>query len=84
MWALECVLSEWVTDDVLARPLLELLDELVVDALLDVDSRTGTAALTVVKEDTEVDPRDGVVDVCVVEDNVRALATEFQCNLLQV
>ncbi len=40
----------------LAVRCLELLDELVVDAGLDVDAGAGTAALAVVEEDTEVDP----------------------------
>lgn len=70
LWALEGVLVEWVADDVLLCSLLESLDELLVDALLDVDTRAGAAALAVVEEDTEVDPGDGVVDVGIVEDNV--------------
>ena len=82
--ALEGVLREWVADDVLLRPLLEALDELVVDALLHVDTRASTAALAVVEEDTEVDPRDGVVNVGVLEDDVRRLATELKGDLLQV
>jgi len=36
---------ERVADLVLKSPLLEGLDELVVDALLDVDARAGAAAL---------------------------------------
>jgi hypothetical protein len=53
---LESVGSEGVANNVLLCALLELLDELVVDALLDVHTRTSTAALAVVEEDTEVDP----------------------------
>ena len=82
--SLECVLGEWVTDGVLGSPLPEPLDELVVDTLLHVDSATGTAALTVVEEDSKVDPGDGVVNVCVVKDNVGRLATELESDLLQV
>ena len=81
---LESVLVEWVTDDVLGSTLLEALDELIVDTFLDVDTRTSTAALTVVVKDTKVDPRDGIVDIGVVEDNVRALATELEGDLLEV
>lgn len=43
--ALECLRVERVADLVLKSPLLEGLDELVVDALLDVDARAGAAAL---------------------------------------
>ena len=84
LWALEGVLVEGVADNVLLRPLLELLDELVVDALLHVDTRAGTAALTVVEEDAEVDPGDGVVDVGVIEDDVGALAAKLESDLLQI
>ena len=72
--ALEGVLGEWVADDVLLCSLLEFLDELVVDALLHVDTRAGAAALAVVEEDAEVDPGDGVVDVRVLEDDVGRLS----------
>ena len=68
--ALESVGGEGVANNVLLCALLELLDELVVDALLDVDTRSGTAALAVVEEDTKVDPRDSVVNVSVFEDDV--------------
>lgn len=81
---LERVGSEWVTDDVLGGPFLEPLDEFVVDTLLHVHTGTSTAALAVVEEDSEVDPGDGVVNVGVVEDNVGALAAEFEGDLLQV
>ena len=84
LWALEGVRSEWVTDFVGLRPLLKLLNELVIDALLDVDSRASTAALAVIEEDTKVDPRDGVLDVGIVEDDVRTLAAKFKRDLLQV
>lgn len=68
--SLEGVGGEWVTNNVLGCSGLELLDKFVVDTGLDVDSRSGAAALAVVEEDTKVDPRDGVLDVGVVEDNV--------------
>lgn len=81
---LEGVGGEWVTDHVLLRSLSEGLDELVVHARLHVDAGSGTAALTVVEKDTEVDPRDGVLDVGVVEHNVGRLATELEGDLLEV
>ena len=82
--ALEGVRSERVANDVLGRALLELLHELVVNALLHVDTRAGAAALAVVEEDTKVDPGDGVVDVGVLEDDVGGLATELESDLLEV
>lgn len=75
---------EWVTNLVLLGAGLEGLDELVVDALLDVDTGTSAAALAVVEEDAEVDPGDGVLDISIVEDNVGGLATELEGDLLQV
>ena len=84
MRALECVGGEWVANDILCCPSLELFDELVVDTLLDVDPGAGTAALAVVEENTEVDPGDGVLNVCIVEDDVGALATKLKGDLLQV
>jgi len=82
--ALESVGREGVANDVLLRALLELLHEVVVDALLDVDTSSGAAGLAVVEEDTKVDPRDGVVDVSILEDNVGRLATKLEGDLLQV
>lgn len=81
---LEGLLVEWVADDVLCRSFSEFLNELVVDTRLDIDSGASTAALAVVEENTKVDPRDGVLKVGVVEDNVGRLATEFKGDLLQV
>ena len=82
--SLEGVLLEGVTDSVLGCALPEALKELVVDLLLDVDTRTGAAALSVVEVDTKVDPVDSLVDVGISEDNVRALTTKLERNLLQV
>lgn len=84
MRTLEGIGGVRITDNVLLCSLLEPLDELVVDTLLNVDSATSTAALAVVEEDTKVDPRDGVVNVGVIEDNVGGLATKFEGDLLQV
>ena len=53
---LEGLLVEGVANLVLLSSLLEGSEELVVDTLLDVDTGTSAAALTVVVVDTEVDP----------------------------
>ena len=53
---LEGALREWIANGVLGSPVLELLDEFIVDALLHVDSGASTAALAVVEEDTKVHP----------------------------
>lgn len=82
--ALERILLEGVSDFVGRGPLLELLDKLVVDTFLHVDSASRTAALAVIEEDAEVDPRDGVVDVSVVKDDIGALATQLERDLFQV
>jgi hypothetical protein len=82
--ALECVLGEGVANSVLGSALPESLNELVIDALLDVDARTSAAALSVVEVDTKVDPVDGLVEVGIIKDNVGALASELESNLLQV
>lgn len=81
---LEGVIGEGVAQLVLGGTLLEALNELVVDALLDQQAGTGTAALAVVEEDTKVGPRDGVVNVGIVEDNVGGLAAQLEGDLLQV
>ena len=82
--ALEGVLGEGIADLVLLGTLLEGLEELVVDALLDEDAGAGAAALAVVEVDAKVDPRDGLLDVGVVEDNVGRLAAELERHLLEV
>ena len=75
---------ERVADLVLGRALLEALQELLVDILLHENARSGAAALAVVEVDAKVDPRDGVVNVCVLEDDVGRLSTELEGDLLQV
>lgn len=82
--ALEGLLVEGVADLVLLSSLLEGGKELVVDGLLDVDTGTGAAALSVVVVDTEVDPVDGLIDVGVVKDDVGGLATKLEGDLLEV
>lgn len=84
MWSLESVGGEWVADNVLLSALLESLNELLVDALLYVDTGARATALAVVEEDSKVNPRYGVVDVGIVEDNVGALATKLECDLFEV
>lgn len=37
LWALECIPSEWIPNLVRRGPLLELLDEFVIDSLLHID-----------------------------------------------
>lgn len=81
---LEGVGGEGVTELVLGGTLPEASDELVVDALLDKQPRAGAAALTVVEEDTKVGPRDGVVNVSILEDDVGGLATQLEGDLLEV
>ena len=81
---LKSVLREGVANNVLLGTLLESLDELVVDTFLDVDTRAGTAALAVVEEDTEIDPGDGIVDISIVEHDVRALSTKLKGHLLEI
>lgn len=56
----------------------------VVDAFFDVDTGACAAALAHVESDTESSPVHGLVDVCVVENNVGRLAAEFEGNLLEV
>ena len=82
--SLECFLREGIADLVLLAALLESLQELVVDALLNVDTGTGAAALAVVVVDAKVDPVDGLLNVGIVEDNVGRLTAELEGHLLQV
>ncbi len=110
---LEGVLLEWITDLVLLGASLESLNELVVNALLNIYTGASTAALAVVKEDTKVhpsvmcpdvsyylgfdkgcqelkasgvygigDPRDGIFNIGIVEDDVWRLSTQLEGDLL--
>jgi hypothetical protein len=54
--ALESIALEWVANLVLLCASLESLYELIIDAILDIDTGSCAAALTVVKEDTKVNP----------------------------
>ena len=82
--ALEGLLVERIADSVGGRPLLEGVEELVVDLILHVDTRAGAAALAVVVVDTKVNPRDGLLNVGILEDDVGRLAAELEGDLLQV
>ena len=81
---LERVRTKGVTHNVLLRSGLECFDKLVIDPLLDIYPGSSAAALAVVEENTEVDPRDRIFDIRIVEDNIRALATKLQGNLFQI
>lgn len=63
---------------------MDEITNLIVDTLLNIDTRPSTAALAMVVEDSEVDPADCIIDVRVIEDDVGALSTKLQSNLLQV
>lgn len=82
--ALESLRVERVADLVFEGTLLKGRDELVVDALLDIDARSRAAALAVVVVDAKVDPADGLFDVGVVEDNIGGFAAEFEGDFLEV
>ena len=62
----------------------QLLDELVVDLLLDKQPAAGAAALALVEEQAEVGALDGGVEIGVGEDDVGALAAQFQGDALQI
>lgn len=82
--SLEGVFAERIANDVLCRSLLESLDEFIVDIFLDVDSRSRTAALSVIEEDSKIDPRDRVINIRVLEHDVRAFATKLEGHLLKI
>ena len=82
--ALERVRTEWVTHFVLLRSGLERFDKLVIDPLLNIYPGSGAAALAVVEENTKIDPRNRILNIRIVEDNIRALATKLQGNLFQI
>ena len=63
---------------------LELDQELVVDTLLDVDSRGGGTDLPLVEEDTESGPLDDLVQVGILVDDQWGLTTALQGAVLQV
>src|SRR5699024_5537738 len=60
----------------------ELVHELVVNRLVQEQSRTGGATLAGVGEDGKERAVDGLVDVGVWEDDVRRLAAKLEGNLL--
>src|SRR5262249_34514972 len=62
----------------------EAVDELVVDLALDEQPAAGAAALALVEEQAEVGALDGLVEVGVGEDDVGALAAQFEADALEV
>ncbi len=61
----------------------ELLHELVVDTVLDKNTRGGSADLALVGEDTEVSPLGSLLNLSVVEDEERRLATSLKGDILK-
>ena len=61
-----------------------LFDELVVDLLFDEYSRSGAAALALIEKQAEVSALYRFIQVGVREDDVRALAAQFQSDALQI
>ena len=82
--ALERRRLERITDPVLGCALLESLYKLVVDAALHKDARAGAAALAMVEKDAKIDPRNRIIDISIIKNDIGALATKFQRDLLQV
>ena len=55
----------------------------VEDGLLDVEARSGAAALAVIEEDGAGRSGDGVVEIGVFENDVGRLAAEFERNFFR-
>jgi len=62
----------------------ELLNELLVDALLDVDAGASGADLALVEEHTNLGSSDGIVDISIIADDEGGLATELEGAAFQV
>ena len=54
-----------------------------VDAFLYNNLATWATALAMIEVDTNVDPRNNVLNICIIEDK-ETLATKFKSDLLQV
>ena len=76
------VLVERVAEPQRREPRLQPVDDLLVDALLHQQPRSGAADVPLVEEDAVDDALDGLVDRRVVEDDVRGLAAELEGDLL--
>ena len=75
---------EGIADGAIAGAGSALCDEFVVDLFFHEDSRSGAAALAVIEEEAEVRAFHGFVNVHVGEDDVGALAAEFQRDALEI
>lgn len=76
---------KWITDDGnLLGLLTEGLDELLVNALLDIDTRGRAADLAHVAHDTSVRPLDGLIEVAVLEDDVGRLSSGLKGTILVI
>ena len=76
LWALKGIGLERVTDHAGSLDVFfEILDELVVYAVLDENTRCCRADLTLVGHDTNVAPLDGLLKVRVREDQKRRFST---------
>ena len=64
--------------------LADAFDDLVVDALVNHEPRSGAAALALVEEDGAGGSGDGFVEIGVREDDCRALAAELESDFLEV
>src|SRR5699024_4773532 len=69
-----------IADDDRLSPTVHLLQEFVVDILVCEHSTSSYACLTSSRKDSSYDTHCSVVDICIVEDNIRALSTEFECR----
>lgn len=77
-------MGKWVSDLVRLSPLLKCLDKFVIDTLLNIDPGASTAALAVVEKDTKVNPRDSIINISIIKDNIGALTTQLKRDLLQI
>ena len=71
-------------DHSLRNAFLQLLHEAIVDTGLDIDAASSAAVLSLVAKNAAVYPWNCLVQIGIIEDDVRRFASQFQGDLFEI
>ena len=74
----------WRPDHSLRNAFLQLLHKAIVDAGLDINTASSAAILSLVAKNPAVDPRNCLVQIGIIKDDVWRFASQFQGDLFEI
>jgi hypothetical protein len=84
LWTLHDIVSEWITDDHSLSSGNGFFTEFIVDVVMDKQSGSSAAALTLVEEKSNMRLLNGHIDVSIVANDIWRFSTKFKSDSLKV